>query len=751
MAVPSRLRVETLESRDTPTVFATTHVLVTTVGPSLDAQWAATLRTSPVVADVSKVGDNLFRAELVAGVSVATAVADLGGRSGVAVAQPDYKLELEAAVTPNDPQAATAWQNTVTSAAAAWGVSTGTGSTVVAVIDSGVFVGHPDLAANVWRNPREAAGNGVDDDGNGYTDDVVGWNFAGNNNDVSDNLGHGTHAAGILGAVGGNGLGVAGVNWHARIMPLKIFDTASGGLSSDAVRAIDYAVANGARVINESWGGGVYDPALAAATARARAAGVVVVAAAGNGASDNDAKPFYPAGYAAQSDNVVSVAATTPDDTLAAFSNYGRTAVTLAAPGQWINSTLNTGGYGEKSGTSMAAPFVAGAVSLLWDANPTWTYRQVIDRLTASVDTPAALAGKVATGRLNLAKLLSATASPPPAPSAAVVAQAVIGGPKAGSIDRAWVRFSAPVAADAVRQGLDLGTPLGTFRPSSVQPVAGTNNTQFTVLFSRTFTTPGVYRLSIGGAATATRFTQDTTLGSTPVPPPIVVSPPVAPPAPPTPAANRTSVTAGGLPTAVRDGRTTRVELYVSAAVTARDVSVQLSVQHARVSDLSIRLTAPDGRKFTLFNRRGGAGANLDGTTFTDSAAATLATAAAPFAGAVRPEQSLATLNGASGRGLWVVEVFDLGAGVSGTLTGVTLSFTNTAAASAAWATSVAPAAIPVAPPPPPTPAVVRRPATDEARPDAVAVLSATKPTPVPARPADVTGWLVNRLRSRIG
>ena len=604
-------------------------------------------------------------------------------------------------------------------------------------------------------------------------DDVTGWNFVGNNNDVSDNLGHGTHAAGILGAVGGNGLGVAGVNWHARIMPLKIFDTASGGLSSDAVRAIDYAVANGARVINESWGGGVYDPALAAATARARAAGVIVVAAAGNGGTDNDRTPFYPAGYAAQSDNVVAVAATTPDDTLAAFSNYGRTAVTLAAPGQWINSTLSTGGYGEKSGTSMAAPFVAGAVSLLWDANPTWTYRQVIDRLTASVDTPAALAGRVATGRLNLAKLLGAITSPAPAPNpppvtappptptpppvttptpAAAVAQAVIGGPRAGSIDRAWVRFTAPVTADAVMQGVDLGTPLGTFRPSSAQPVAGTGNTQYTVVFSRTFTTPGAYQLGVGTPAVAARFTQATTLGSAPASPPVAVPPPVAPPAAPAPdpTTNRTSVSAAGMSRAVTDGRTTRVELYLSAAVAVRDVAVQLSVQHARVGDLSIRLTAPDGRKFTLFNRRGGAGADLAGTIFTDSATATLASTAAPFAGAVRPEQSLAALNGSSGRGLWVVEVFDLGAGVSGTLTGVTLSFTNTAAASVAWTTGVAPATVPLAPQPP-TPATVRRPTPDEGRPDVVAVPSVAKPTPVPARPADVTGWLVTRLRSRIG
>ena len=154
MPVPTRLRVETLEPRDTPTAFATTHVLVTTAGPSLDSQWAATLRTSPVVADVSRLSDHLFRADLVAGASVATAVADLGGRPGVSVAQPDYKLELDAAVTPNDPQAAAAWQDTTTSAAAAWGVSTGTGGTVVAVIDSGVFVNHPDLAANIWRNPR---------------------------------------------------------------------------------------------------------------------------------------------------------------------------------------------------------------------------------------------------------------------------------------------------------------------------------------------------------------------------------------------------------------------------------------------------------------------------------------------------------------------------------------------------------------------------------------------------------------------
>jgi subtilisin family serine protease len=663
MPAPSRrLHIEPLEGRLAPAAFPD-HVLVTVAGPSLESQRQAVLQGVPGIGTVERLADGLYRADVVSG--VAEVVAALAGRDGVSAAQPDYVLTPQA--VPNDPGYAGMWQYPVTDAPAAWGVSTGTGSTVVAVIDTGVDGTHPDLAANVWRNPREVAGNGRDDDGNGFADDVTGWNFVANGPDVSDDAGHGTHAAGIVGAVGDNGLGVAGVNWRARIMPLK-FMTASGGYTSDAIRAVDYAVANGAKVINASFGGGPYNPAFLAAIGRARDAGVVVVAAAGNYSTNTDATPFYPAGYAAASDNVVSVAATTSSDGLASFSNYGATTVTVAAPGWNVNSTLPGNRYGLKSGTSMAAPFVAGAISLLWDAKPWLTYRQVIDKLRASVDATPALAGRVASGgRLDLGKLLDApAAAPPTVPPVAppttplpVVADAVIGGPRAGVVDRAWVRFAAPADPAAVARTAVFTTPAGTVSPSGVLTVAGTNNTQFTLTLGRQHTAAGTYTLSIGG------FGRSLVVGTPTVPPPA---------SPPVPTAGRQSVSSTAA-RPIQDGRTTRVELFVPTTTPVRDVAVQLTLSHPRVSDLSVRLVAPDGRRFTLFNRRGGTGANLSATLFTDAATQGVAGAAAPFAGAVRPEQSLAPLNGTGGRGTWAVEVSDVVGGAVGTLTGVTLSF----------------------------------------------------------------------------
>lgn len=763
--LPTRLRVELLEARLTPAAYDLSRVLVTTAGPSQDDQCVAVLRQSPVVADVVKLGDRLFQADLTNATTVENALADLSSRDGVASAQPDYKLTLSSTVVPNDPGYNGAWQYTATAATTAWGVTTGTGATIVAVIDTGVDVTHPDLAANIWRNPREIAGNGRDDDGNGYVDDVTGWNFAENNPNVADSSGHGTHAAGIIGAVGNNGQGVVGVDWRTRIMPLRFMSGSSGGFTSDAVRAIDYAVANGARVINQSWGGGPYDAALAAATQRAQAAGVVIVSAAGNYATNTDTSPFYPAAYTVQYDNVVSVAASTPTDQLAAFSNFGRTSVTLAAPGQWITSTAPGGGYVERSGTSMAAPFVAGAVSLLWDAHPDWSYRQVLDKVKTSVDVLPGFAGKVATGgRINLSKLLASppvsTPTPtvppssPTAPSGVRAVEAVIGGPRTGTIDRAWVRFTAAVDPVMLTASVTLTTPLGTFSPSAVRPVTGTGNTQFTLVFPRSFTTSGNYNLIVGSPAVAVRFTQAMTLGSTPSvppvsPPPVTVPPPPAsPPNPPAPTGDRQNVAAAGLPRAVPAGRTTRIELYVPMDVTIRDAAVQLSVQHARVSDLSIRLTAPDGRRFTLFNRRGGAGEDLANTLFTDAAVQSLAAVAAPFDGAVKPEQSLSALNGSNGRGLWVIELFNLNTTTGGTLTGVTLSFAVSATQSIAWVTA-------------PTSTVVTQPEIDHTKPTSTVKTEDTTARPdtvvfppshrltVP-RPADLTSWLVGRLRTRL-
>jgi subtilisin family serine protease len=209
---------------------------------------------------------------------------------------------------------------------------------MVGVIDTGIDYNHPDLAANVWTNPLEIPGNGIDDDGNGYVDDVHGYDFVNRDGDPMDDHGHGTHVAGTIAAVANNGIGVAGVSWHAKVMALKFLDAGGSGWVSDAVEALNYATDMGAKITNNSWGGGEYSTALRDAIAAANSAGAVFVAAAGNSANNNDATPFYPAGY--EGPNVIAVAATDASDTLAVFSNFGRNTVQLGAPGVGIYSTV---------------------------------------------------------------------------------------------------------------------------------------------------------------------------------------------------------------------------------------------------------------------------------------------------------------------------------------------------------------------------------------------------------------------------
>jgi subtilisin family serine protease len=257
---------------------------------------------------------------------------------------------------------------------------------VVAVIDSGADVAHPDLTANVWRNPGEDCGNGVDDDSNGYVDDCHGWDFVNHDATVDDLNGHGTHVAGIIAAQANNHIGVAGVAYEAEVMILKIGD-GTPALSA-ALEAFAYAQANGARVVNASWL--VDDPAaetyLDPALDAAAAAGMLVVTGAGNSGSNLDIDPVYPA--AAPHTNVIVVGASTPQDLPAEYSSYGAATVDLFAPGQHIVSTLPGGHYGAHSGTSMAAPMVSGAAALLWSATPQATAHEVRGALLERSDGP---------------------------------------------------------------------------------------------------------------------------------------------------------------------------------------------------------------------------------------------------------------------------------------------------------------------------------------------------------------------------
>jgi subtilisin family serine protease len=215
----------------------------------------------------------------------------------------------------------------------AWDVTTGSGDVVVAVIDSGVDVNHPDLQSNIWTNPGETPDNGVDDDDNGFIDDVNGWDFYVNDKDPRDAHGHGTHVAGTIAAVGNNGIGITGVSWSAKIMALRFLDAWGSGTTANAISAIEYANNMGADIINNSWGGGGYVRALKEAI---DASDAVVVCAAGNSGRNNDGIPHYPSSYT--STNIVAVAASNQDDQLAWFSNRGAVSVDVAAPGTNIYS-----------------------------------------------------------------------------------------------------------------------------------------------------------------------------------------------------------------------------------------------------------------------------------------------------------------------------------------------------------------------------------------------------------------------------
>lgn len=334
---------------------------------------------------------------------------------------PNYVLKASD-VTPNDPQFGSLWGLNASkgiNAPQGWDVSTGSSSVVVAVIDTGVDYTHPDLAANMWRNSAEIEGNNVDDDHNGYVDDVFGISSVGRSGNPLDDNGHGSHCAGTIGGVGNNGVGVTGINWNVKIMALKFLSASGSGSLASAIEAINYMVdmknkGVNVRVSSNSWGGGGYSASLATAIKRATDAGIMFVAAAGNESNNNDQNASYPAGY----DGVVSVAAIDQNRNLASFSNYGASSVDIAAPGVGIVSTYSAGRYATLSGTSMATPHVSGALALLVGAIPSISAADAINRLYDSGVPLSTLDGVVRTGRmLHLGRLMHNETSPVPQPT----------------------------------------------------------------------------------------------------------------------------------------------------------------------------------------------------------------------------------------------------------------------------------------------------------------------------------------------
>jgi subtilisin family serine protease len=336
-------------------------------------------------------------------------------KNGSLLAEPDQPV-IPAAL-PNDPYltSQTYMQAPLPDAdirlADAWNLKTAATNVVVAVVDSGVDTTHPDLAANLWRNSAEAYGlPGVDDDNNGYIDDINGWNVVSNDGNVTDTLFHGTHVTGVLAAVGNNGLGITGVCWQARVMIVRCFDQTHSSIA-DALAGLDYIFDfPQVRVINASWGVTDYSTALQETIALAQQHGMLIVAAAGNNGRNIDTEPFYPASL--QVDNVISVAGIDQSGALwdsygpAGASNFGEH-VTVAAPAANVVSTRPGGNYLSDSGTSYAAPHVVGAIALLLSREPALTPADVKARLIATARRTASLAAvPLASGLLDVRSLL---------------------------------------------------------------------------------------------------------------------------------------------------------------------------------------------------------------------------------------------------------------------------------------------------------------------------------------------------------
>ncbi|MCP4047283.1 MAG: S8 family serine peptidase, partial [Gammaproteobacteria bacterium] len=359
--------------------------------------------------------------------SIEQAISELQATGQVEYAEPDYPLSIN--TTPNDTSFSQLYglhntgQNGGTAdadidAPEAWGITTGSSSVIVAVIDTGVQYDHPDLISNMWVNPGEIAGNGTDDDNNGYIDDIYGIDTFNNDSDPMDDNSHGTHVAGTIGAIGNNGQGIAGVNWNVSIMALKYLSNTGNGLTSDAVELLTYInnmkVNHGIdiRISNNSWGGGSYSQALYDAIVLTESAGILFVAAAGNDGVDNETLPHYPSSY--DLDSIIAVAATDRNDDAYTNTNYGLTSVDLAAPGVSIYSTVTGSSYGTKTGTSMATPHVAGAAALLWAKYPALSMQGVKQRLLNSAEPVASMDGITLTGgRLNAYNALSCETGSP--------------------------------------------------------------------------------------------------------------------------------------------------------------------------------------------------------------------------------------------------------------------------------------------------------------------------------------------------
>ncbi len=524
----------------------------------------------------------------------------------------NYNYFHHIALTPNDPRYSELWGMNNTGqtggtadadidAPEAWNISTGSNEVIVGVIDTGIDYNHEDLAANAWINPNEIV-NGVDDDGNGYIDDIHGINTITGSGDPMDDHYHGSHCSGTIGAVGNNGIGVVGVCWTVRIIGIKFLDSGGSGTTADAIESVNYAIwlknhGTNIRVLSNSWGGGGFDQTLHDAIATAGNLGILFTAAAGNNyGSNNDTTPFYPATYDCA--NILAVASTDHNDALSSFSNIGPTTVDLGAPGSSILSTYPNNAYNSISGTSMATPHVSGAAALLLSVNDLLTVSELRDYLMNYGDAIPALAGKCVSGkRLNAYN--SVNQVPPPTPtfrlSATPTAQTINQGDTAAfTINiESVLGFSNPVALSASSNPA-IGATI-TFNPNPGAP----GSTSLMNVITNTSTTPAAYQITVTGVSGSITKTTNVTLTVNPESLTQV---------------SYTNNTVIAIPDYPTPGISSNIN--VPDALTVWNVACTVNITHTYIGDLVVTLKSPTGTQSILHNRAGGSADNIHQTYY---------------------------------------------------------------------------------------------------------------------------------------
>lgn len=527
------------------------------------------------------------------GLSVKDAIKKLSANPAVAYAEPNYILTKSA--TPNDEFYDLLWglNNTGQTggvadadidAPEAWDITTGSSDVIVGVIDTGIQYDHEDLVNNMWMNPGEIAGNGVDDDGNGYIDDIYGIDTANGDSDPYDDEGHGTHVSGTIGAEGNNGVGVVGVNHDVSLIGCKFLTASGSGSTADAITCIDYMVAlkeSGVniRALNNSWGGGGYSASLEEAIQAAADADILFVAAAGNAGTNNDVSANYPSNY--EVENVLAVASTTHTDGDSGYS-YGLTTVDMGAPGTDIGSTYIDGGYVYASGTSMATPHVVGAAALVWSINPDLSAVEMKQLLMDSGDPNDFLTGKTVSGnRLNVYNALLA-ADPDPGFGLGVspASQEVVAGTTA--------MYTLSLTSIAEWEGEVTYTLEDTLGAYLSAPTAMPGE-DVTLFVPTTEETPwGDYEVTV--TATSGELVKEQTVGLSVLPTGLF------------------DVTySNSTPVSIPDNNATGITSTISIAdaytVFGADVSVDIT--HTWIGDLIVELTSPSGTTVNLHNRSG--------------------------------------------------------------------------------------------------------------------------------------------------